>query len=399
MITILLSSFSLGLIIPVLVILLVSKGILVKDVSALMIVYTAFVIVMEIPSGIFADHFGKLTSINFSLLSSALSSALLLLGDRFALICIAIVLAALGKSFSSGSLEALIINDEKQERDIRTITSRLQLYQVLGIACGSILGGFLGSIEGSGFNLLLVLRIFILAVVLVLLNATFSKIPGSNAYARHGHVLNDSFALVKNSDRVRKLFMAAAVLGFVLGGIETYWQIKYMTLSPGGAYRALIGVPPFLAFLTASAGNLIANKLPVLSTAQNTTIYIAGGAALSSLLIVLGLSENFFLFIFIFIFWYCILGFVNVFEGTLINHAADDKNRATLMSALSFFFQIGGLLFNVLATLLYAALNIDLLWIFAGALGLIMIMAVGVSSRFDRRRGGNMACGAGAGRM
>src|SRR6185369_13165878 len=99
-----------GIISPVLVLMILSKGLTLETIGYAMALLSAFVVVFELPSGILSDRIGRKTIYLLSLAGFFASSAVLLYADGFWMVSAGFALFGLARAFSSGSIESDFID-------------------------------------------------------------------------------------------------------------------------------------------------------------------------------------------------------------------------------------------------------------------------------------------------
>ncbi len=172
-----LNSYLTGLLTPVLSLALIEKGASLSNLSIILGLYALSVILLELPSGIMADVFGRKKTYLLSLISSILSFSLLFAGRGFFILCIAMVLYGFGRALGSGSFDALFIDyyiDNYGKDKLHNITTRLSVLEAFGLSAGALSGGFFPEISlkllpsiGT-YDLNILVRIILTFVVIVL---------------------------------------------------------------------------------------------------------------------------------------------------------------------------------------------------------------------------------------
>jgi DHA1 family quinolone resistance protein-like MFS transporter len=87
-----LNSYLTGLLTPVLSLALIDKGASLSNLSIILGLYALSVILLELPSGIMADVFGRKKTFVLSLVLFTLSFSLLLISKVFIVLCIVMIL-------------------------------------------------------------------------------------------------------------------------------------------------------------------------------------------------------------------------------------------------------------------------------------------------------------------
>lgn len=130
---------------------LLSHGLDYLQINLVNTVFMATVLIMEIPTGLVADIFGRKKSLIISFLFSGLAFAFYSQGDSFGDFILAETIAGIGVAFFSGAMEAWVIDSLKASKytgSIEKVFSRGSILNSLGIIIGGIVGGYI-----AGFNL------------------------------------------------------------------------------------------------------------------------------------------------------------------------------------------------------------------------------------------------------
>ena len=141
-----LSSLGFGVIAPVLSLLLAAHGCSLSQIGLAFGAFAVVVIAAEIPSGVFADLYGRKASFLISCALSALSCAMLLLAHTFLIAMAGLMLFGLSAAFASGSIEALIVDEtlgKHGKEALEKTVSSIAVYQCAGMAVGALAGGYL----------------------------------------------------------------------------------------------------------------------------------------------------------------------------------------------------------------------------------------------------------------
>ena len=168
----LLSYFSTGIIMPVLSLLLLSRGCTMQTLPLMLGLYSLTALFLEVPSGVFAYWRGRKATCLLSVAQVMAAFMLLLSAGSLPLVAAAMVLWGASRAFSSGSLDALIIDaclEEKGAERLAPITAQLTVLRSAGIALGALVGGLLPAVRGYALHLLLRLALLICEGLLCIL--------------------------------------------------------------------------------------------------------------------------------------------------------------------------------------------------------------------------------------
>ena len=136
--------------VPVIVLFWQDVGLSLTEIMILQSIFAISIVLLEIPTGYFADVFGRRKSLMYSggfLVVGALAYGL---GHNFYHFLIAEIFWAFGNSLISGSDSALVydtLKDLKQEKTYKKIWGNSIFYLMVAVAFASILGGYIGKIN------------------------------------------------------------------------------------------------------------------------------------------------------------------------------------------------------------------------------------------------------------
>src|SRR5262245_26947159 len=312
-----------GLVAPVLVLLFRARGLELPVIGVLFAVYTVVVILLELPTGSFADVLGRRRTLVISRILSVVSLAGMAVATDVIQFGAVMALAGTARALQSGPLEAWYVDSARAadpEADVRRGISRAWAVEAAALAIGAIVGGLLPSLVNGlpPDGLLIPLSIpwlaaavlqglGLIAVVLLMIE------PPNRAHAPVGRIVRDVPSTVANGLRlaggdrtIRLVLGATATFGFALAALETVAPVQFATLLGGedrasGAYGVLVT----LAFFGTSLGSAAAPRAAAVvgsgpRTAALVTALMAvalGGMATgASFLVVAALYVAFYLF-------------------------------------------------------------------------------------------------------
>ncbi|MCK5044120.1 MFS transporter [Candidatus Parcubacteria bacterium] len=135
---------------PILVLFYQDNGLSMTEIMLLQATYAAFIVLLEIPTGYFADIFGRKKSLVYSgffLFFGVLSYCV---GSSFYHFLIADILWALGVSLISGSDSAFVydtLKELKRENSYKKIWGHSVFLLLISVAFASVVGGLIGAIN------------------------------------------------------------------------------------------------------------------------------------------------------------------------------------------------------------------------------------------------------------
>lgn len=204
--------FSMGLFTPVLSLVALSHGATLKTLSLFVGLFAVTVIILEVPSGMFADLEGRKRTYLMAKIFLVFSYFTALLSQNALPLAISYVLRGIGISFSSGSLEALIVEDYMKlhgEEAVHEVNRQMLMLSGIGAATGAILGGILGNI-GKNYSTLLIV---IMGIELLLIGSKISS-----------HLL-DKKQDENYENRLYRLFRFLLPIAILLLGLNKKWYL------------------------------------------------------------------------------------------------------------------------------------------------------------------------------
>ncbi len=378
-----LKSFATGLLVPVLTLALLAHGASIRTLSLLLGAYSGIVILAEFPTGIFADLYGRKNAFVVSALFQILSFGIVLVSRSGALLLLAMILFGLGRAFSSGSIDALVIDEVLVIIDdsvasgvaLARVTARLSILESAGLAIGALAGGLLaGVLPRYEANLIANLSITLLLLALTVLfihEKPLRKKDTPRAGMRRIRLqVKESLSFLSRKGTVRMLVLLSGITGFTLLALETYWQPALASITTNTRIFGVIGV---IGFACVIAGSKLTERLMARHPASGTVLALGFKAIMGVCLILLAFQTRTVAFTGAFALVYLFLGSGSVAENTLLNQNAPSDQRASILSLFSFVLQTGGLLASLCGYLVSAATDFKAMWLVAG--GLLVLVA------------------------
>ena len=385
-----LNSFSTGILTPVLTLVLCAHGASLSTVPVFLGIFAVTVMVLEVPSGVFADLKGRKNTFLMSHLFIWFSFFTIFRGNSPLFLALGNVFLGMGRAFGSGSMEALEIDryiEKNGESHLPEINSLLAKLDNFGLAAGALLGGYLGYVD-SDYSLNLTC-LLLAEAVLILMAIFFVKEKGIKESKKPKQNLLKGFSeMVKNIRHSRILCIIcgmAAVLGFLLAAVETYWQPSIKLYLPENL-TWLLGIVNCSAYLGGSIGNTAGMR--ILSKMGNTLsskkkLYAAFRVLLCLVPVLMAFCRTWYIFALVYALVYMVSGMAGLIENTLLHEAADSSFRASMMSLYSLLVRGGSIGTSLVCSVLLQGGNLNLVWIFVplAALGATVLMILFVIPR------------------
>jgi len=126
---------------------LASRGMNLFEINLINMFFMGGIFLLEIPTGAFADIFGRKKSIVAGCFTLSLSMLIYYIGNSFWIFVIAEMIGALGLTFLSGALEAWVVDSlayHGYDGELSHVFRREVYASQTGIIFGSLAGGYLG---------------------------------------------------------------------------------------------------------------------------------------------------------------------------------------------------------------------------------------------------------------
>jgi len=376
-----------GLISPILVLMIMSKGAPLEGVGVAMAAMSLSVVVLELPSGVLSDLIGRRRVYLASIAIAITGYAVMFAADRFSVVCVAVTLYGASRAFSSGSIEALYIDSfiaRRGKERLHSLVAAMNAGETLGLAVGALAGGYIpqawkrlypGANPYNG-NLLAQITLLVALLALTLLAPQRDPPRRDEPAGRPGvrALLRASAGAIRGDPVVARLLLGAAFWGFSFSAVETYWQPRLGAMLGGSDATWLFGVVGCAYFAAAIAGNVIAGAFfkkarsgtgrPPAGMAVIGVVRVATGSAIVALALQ-GAAPG---FVALFLTVMCCNGMMSVPEGTAFNAAIPGAARASMLSLSSLTVQAGGILSSLAFSAALRFVPIGAVWIAAGAL-------------------------------
>ena len=348
------SSFALGVTIPVLSLLLLDKGLNLSSLALMTGLYSLVVVAAEIPSGIIGDRFGRKTCFILAKMLSAAGAVLLIVARSTYAFVLAMILMGLARAFISGSFEALAIDWYNQRFGIGTmhrITTRISIWDTLGLSAGSLAAGFItlwsgpsallpGPYDGN-FIISAALNVIIGIVAWIRVEEAKTESPVERPQPGVLPILR----LIRSNRLLAVMIITSASTGFLLASIERYWQPRFMRIM---LFREestiLLGILAFIGFMGALAGVVLSGRLIGSLRHHMLVQFILWRLCMVLAVVVLALAGSEVLFMGAYGMCYLLFGLAGVIEQVMVNRVIPARMRATMLSTVSFALQAGSLI-------------------------------------------------------
>lgn len=310
-------------------------------------------VIFEIPTGIIADTFGRRVSYMLGGITLAISTLLYLwmwqIHGPFWSWALSSILLGLGFTFFSGALEAWLVDALKETHYKGSLDNVFANGQIVGgvaMLSGSFLGGVIAQFTNLGVPY--VLRAIILIInfataFFLMKDLGFKPRKMKNVTSEMRNILSASIDNGLKNPPVRWLMIAAPLTTGV--SFYVFYALQPFLLKLYGDEKAywIAGLVAMLAASAQIAGGIFAFKIKRLFTKRTTAIFTA--ILISSILLILvSVSNNFYIALALIFLWGLIFAAVTPIRQAYINGIIPSDQRATVLSFDSLMGSSGGVI-------------------------------------------------------
>lgn len=327
-----------------------SRGMRVMDVVYTEIIYSGVILLLELPTGMFADRFSRKRLIVLDSILSGVEFLIIIFATQFWHFALAIALSGVGHALQSGAHNALLYDSMKAEGNQNSFEKVLGRINAVDVT-GSLAGALLGAVIATQYPMVTTYWLSLISLILALFLSLSIKEVKTEKSDSELWGLEDWAEIFRFIFKGKHMILIALVgmsTAAVTGYLEEFWQIYLDALEVDVVY---FGIFQMLSFGAAALGGVMAYKYKE-KLGLNKTLEISIGLAAIGFLCMALIKE-----------WYIVpMAAVVTFGmavvepliyGYLHDHATD-KYRATMESAFSFIVMFAvilvGLPFGWLAT-------------------------------------------------
>lgn len=322
--------------VPIMVLFWQKNGLSLTEIMILQSIFAISMVILEIPTGYFADMQGRRTSLFYSSIFGFLAFSVYSFSDNFLDFLIAELLFSLCVSLSSGTLSAFIydtLDDLGRADEFQKIWGNSIFYGLITLAGANILGGYIGEIE-LRYTLYASVPFFALVIPLVL---------SMEEPSRHKSIISENYFqnlykgiknfLYTNPKLKWVIIYSSVVYAFnqtALWLYQPYFQLSGLEIVHFGYVFASFQI-------VAGISSKYAHKLEEFLGVKYSLIMLMFLVSVSYLL----MSSYIYLFSFSFCFiQQLVRGFKKVVISDYINRTIGSSLRATILSLESFLSQL-----------------------------------------------------------
>jgi len=235
---------------PVIVIFWQSNGLSMAQIMLLQSIYSIGVVILELPTGAFADYFGKRKSLIIGALFWTIGLFWYGFSHNFWQFIIGELLAGVGCAFISGADRAYIhetLKEREQENDFKKVEGKARGVIQIAQSAGNLVGGLIASIS-LGLTLI---ATSITGAISFLVAFSFPVVKNDNVGSEKPNyvkIIKESATLIKNHKRLLWLTIFYAAFNGLVWPTAFYSQ----------PFLKMLNIPVFYFGIIFAAFNLVA---------------------------------------------------------------------------------------------------------------------------------------------
>ncbi len=372
--------FAVGIILPVQILFLMSKGADLFQVGFCLSVYSAMVFLFELPTGGLADQIGRKT-VYFISSAIAITGTLvfLLLSDNVVFLFIAFGFKGVARSLSTGTIDAWFVDrfkDQSPDGDLQKAFAVVGIWLPLGLGAGTLIGGVLPfasvAVHWEQYSLNLVIM---LIAELWVVFYTIIRIdePGHEfdkrlwkSFQNLPLVLSDALKFGIQHTRILLLMLATLCWGLSISGIEGFWQPQVKWILGSEEQSWIFGLLSAGYFIASAAGSAIITPVCRLFGNRYILVLVLFRVTMGISFVVLSIQTGIWGFAFLYLFMFFQNGMLNSPHQSLFHDLIPNEKRSTLVSLESLFLSIGGITGSLSLGWIANTKSIPFAWTIAG---------------------------------
>jgi len=367
---------------PIRIIYLLSFGLSFAQIGMMELAAAVVIVILEIPSGIFADLVGRKVSRLIAYALSIAAFSLLSFGSTAYIFILGWALSGAADAFESGAQNALIFDTLKalgKEKEYIKIKSHFFLINTFSIIVGSLIGIKLYMIDPRLPWYLVTLTIIISALVFFTVKEP-TRAKKLQRFSSHLKDFKKSFVSSISNVDVKRLILLGIILAVPMYVFTTLLNQPYL-VSRGFSIQSL-GI--IFAIITGISGVISSFTYKVEHKLKKRMSFLIIFVSFTVLLISMGLVKNY-LVLGLVIFFTIIDNYKNILIDNYLNQTIDSDSRATVLSVQSFVNNIAISVLFVFIGYLVDIFSIDIVLITMGIFtGIAVIPFWTISNRITK---------------
>jgi MFS family permease len=368
-------SFALAFFFATYVPFLAEKGMNLWQINVINSFFMLFIILAEMPTGSFADRFGRHHSITISCFLLMISFLIYYFSGSFWLFILAEVIGAIGHTFVSGAAEAWLVDSLKAQDEfhLKEKVFRQELVsKAIGVMSGCVFGAWLGGINLSWPWLATAFFMF-LAGIFSFIFIKEKYIKETTVRSKNGlnKQINEAWHYgVKNRDLLYVMSFGA-LIALSVQALNMQWTLVFK--DSYGFSSLSLGYLFVSISVAVAIGGKLSNGLKRWFKDEKLVLIIP--QLLTAIAIIISSRVTGLVFITsAFLLHELGRGMFNPIKQNYMNNRIESEKRATLLSLESMFTKLGAFVGLIASGFLANSFSIAWTWLFSGVVLLIGVI-------------------------
>ena len=355
---------------------LVARGLSLSEIAFILMLGFAATTILEIPSGMAGDLWGRKRLWVLSVLCSLVWLFACLTGWK-PLIALGALVNGVGVALGSGTMDALYV-ERWMEHFGKEHLARAGMWSTLctyaGFAAGALLSGSLpvAWMQTVPYTLHLTVSLLLFAVMLAASIGVVHETAASSKTTSWKASLQEMYTQLKQTGRrtadqpiLLLVLSAAVIMGFSTVGVELYWQPRLQALSQPEQLAWMLSICSFfsMGMLAVSGIGAAAILERVHSTAGKVAVYAVYRFTMIAVMVCMAFLLKSWVFAAFYVLYYLIMGGQDTVEGVLLHQVVPNEQRGTVMSIQSLALRFGGMISQALCGVLLLKIELMQVWL------------------------------------
>ncbi|MCK8060934.1 MULTISPECIES: MFS transporter [unclassified Fusibacter] len=223
-----------------------SRGISITQTVYLEFIYAAVVMLLEVPSGVWADRFSRSKLVVFSATLNLINAVIMVYAFGFGAFAFAIALSGVYGALSSGSVNALIYDSLKELKTTERFEKVIGRIKAIRYASG-LIAALVGSALAHYSGLVTPYRLSVVSCVISMILAMFllepkrsDNVQEEQVSLKTGQILGLSLTTLRSNPFLKQVLVSGALVGSVMIYFDEFWQNYFELVGVKTLYFGLI---------------------------------------------------------------------------------------------------------------------------------------------------------------
>ncbi len=352
---------------PIYVLMFEKSGLSISKISLLLVIWSATVVVFEIPTGILSDHWSRKKSLLLGVILKAVGYSVWIFASEFYIFALGFILWGMSESLCSGSEEALLydcLKSSGREKEFSKVYGGGNFFAGVAVACSSFMGGFLSkSIGFQGVLIACIVSALLAAVfVLRLKEVNLFRDDSQEEEEDVKRPIKTFFEAIIFRIHDRKLLLTISILIFVIGTAGIIDEYDPMIAQNYIGDIALVGIWVCIRYLVEAIGAKYAYKFQGIFRKKEmkdefgmvVILCVLSGVSLLAFAVT---KSTWFIPLYA-LFYFC-LSIAGVLQEEYVQKTIEEQGRSMVHSVISLMNNLFGLAFLLIAGIVFDVFSIS----------------------------------------